>query len=124
MVVQEDIIEDIKTSALAAFDSTTHIGFGTGTTPPSPSDTDLTTPIIRKAFDETPIKNVVAGTYDFSANLGLTEGNGNTFGETGLFDAVSSGNMYIKKLLTNLVPKTSAVELSIGLRVNVEVTNT
>ena len=123
MTITSPIITNIKTAALAEFDTASHIGFGTGTTPPSPLDTDLETPVTRKAFDETALKNIPAGTYDFSATLGLTEGNGNDIAETGLFDAVSGGNMFLRKLLNTIISKTSSVELSIGMRVTVEVTN-
>ena len=104
-------------------DDQTHIGVGTGTTTPDPTDTDLETPVLRKAFDETPVKNVSAGTYDFSTTIGLTEANSNTLAEAGLFDALSGGNMSDHKLLTNTVAKTSSIELSIGIRLTVEVTN-
>lgn len=119
-MVLSDITElAIRTAALAEFDSMTHIGFGTGTATPLSADTDLTTPIIRVAFDETAIKNIPSGTYDFSGILGLTEGNTNTMGEIGLFNAPSAGTMTIKKLLTTTVPKSATVELSLGLRVSI-----
>jgi len=121
MVVTKTIKDLIKSAALAEFDSMTHIGFGTGTTTPSENDSDLTTPVIRVALDETPIKSESSGTYDFSALLGLTEGNGNTLAETGLFSAVSGGTMSLKDLLSVTVAKTASIELSIGLRVNVNV---
>ena len=123
MVITTPTITEVKSKALEVFDPATRIGFGTGTATPLPSDTDLTTPIVRKTFDETAIKNEGAGTYDFSANIGLTEENGNDFSETGLFVDASGGDMFLKLLFDTIVPKTSSVELSIGLRLNVEVTN-
>jgi len=121
MVVTKTVKDLIKTAALDEFDSMTHIGFGTGISAPNENDTDLTTPIIRKAFDETAIRNDLAGTYEFSTLLGLTEGNGNDLAEIGLFDAASSGNMSLKDLLNNVVTKTTSVELSVGYRVKVNV---
>ena len=121
MVVTKILKDNIKASALAEFDNMSHIGFGTGVTTPTDLDTALTTPIIRKTFDETPIKNTGLGTYEFSTILGLTEANGNTLAETGLFDAETGGTMSLKKLLNNTVSKTESVELSIGLKVTVNV---
>lgn len=121
MVVTNTIKTAIKSAALAEFDSMTHMGFGTGTATPSGADTDLTTPIVRVAFDETPVKNVSAGTYDFSALLGLTEGNTNDLAEMGIFTSSSGGDMGVKKLLSTIVAKSASVELSVGLRVTVTV---
>ena len=121
MVVTKILKDNIKASALAEFDNMTHIGFGTGVTTPTELDTDLTTPVIRKTFDETAIKNISNGTYEFSTILGLTEGNGNTLAEVGLFDAETGGTMTIKELLSNTVEKTVSVELSVGMKVTVNV---
>ena len=122
MVVTKTIKDLIKETALNQFDDMSHIGLGTGTAIPVQTDTDLTTPIIRILFDEPSTKSLVLGQYDFSAILGLTEANGNDLTEMGLFDAETSGNMSVKKLLGTTVTKTSDVELSIGLRVSVNVT--
>ena len=122
MVVTKTIKDLIKETALNQFDTMSHIGLGTGTAIPVQTDTDLTTPIIRIPFDEPSTKNLSLGKYDFSAILGLTEANGNDLTEMGLFDAETLGNMSVKKLLGTTVNKTEDVELSIGLRVNVNVT--
>jgi hypothetical protein len=111
----------VKTAALGEFDDMTHIGFGTGTATPVETDTDLTTPILRVAFDETAVKNTGAGTYDFSGVLALTEGNGNDFAEVGTFDADAAGEMGMKLLLNSVVSKTVSLELSVGVRLNVNV---
>ncbi|MBW6469605.1 MAG: hypothetical protein K0A90_00105 [Methanosarcinaceae archaeon] len=123
MVVTSAILTAIKMASLGEFDTGTHIGFGTGTTTPVISDTDLETSIIRKIFDEVAIKNIGSGTYDFSSTLGLTEGNGSTIAEVGLFDAVSAGNMFNRILLSTAVAKDVSKELSIGLRTTITVTN-
>jgi hypothetical protein len=122
MGVTQTKLDAIKAAALAEFDEETHIGFGTSNQVESPLDTDLIVPIIRKAFDVAAVKSVSAGTYDFSATLGLTEGNGSTYQETGVFDAASSGEMGTRKLMSVSVSKTSSIELSIGLRIEVTVT--
>lgn len=123
MVVTNPILTAVKTAALAEFDSASHIGFGTGNTAPNVVDTDLDIPLLRKAFDEGAAKNIGNGTYDFSATMGLTEGNGNTIKETGLFDAASGGNLFIRELLTTDVVKDVSKELTVGLRITITVTN-
>lgn len=123
MTATNIILDNIKDSALDEFASSSHIGFGTDNTTPSESDTTLGAEVIRKAFDEAAIKNLGNGTYDFSATLGLTEGNGSTLQEVGLFDAAASGNMFIRNLLTQSVAKTTSIELSVSLRATISVVN-
>ena len=124
MVVPTSILTNIKGASLGEFDTCSDIGFGDDNTTPLPTDTTLSNEIIRKSFDETPTKNISSGTYDFSATIGLTEGNSTTYEEVGLFNASSGGDMFIRKLLSSSVTKTSSIELSVGLRLNIEVTNT
>lgn len=123
MALPTQKITEIMTAILAEFDSETHIGFGTDASAESSGDTALGAEVIRKAFDEAAIKSIAGGTYDFSATIPLTEGNGSTYAEVGLFDAASSGNMASRKLLTNTVAKTASIELSVGLQISVTITN-
>jgi hypothetical protein len=116
------VMDNVKVVALAEFDDSSYIGWGTSNQVESAADTDLITSVIRKAFDETPIKSTGAGTYDFSATLGLTEANSNTLRETGLFDLSSGGDMFIRKLLPVEIVKDSTKEVSVSMRVTVTVT--
>lgn len=120
MGTTQTILDNVQTVSLAEVSDGSHIGFGTGVTSETPSQTTLVTEIIRKALDEAVIAG--AGTVDFSATLGLTEGNSNTYAEVGLFNAASSGTMYARKLLSTTVAKTSSIELSVGMRITVTVT--
>lgn len=124
MTITTDTRDSIKESSLSVFDDVTHIAIGTGTTTPLPADTVLGSEVERNAFDEVKVKNSSSGTYDFTSTFGLTEANGSTLAETGLFTASSGGTMRLRKLLTNTIAKTSSVEVSVGLRVTVTVTNT
>ncbi len=119
MGASQTLLDSIKEAALAELADASHIGFGTGATAESPAQTTLIAEVIRKAFDEAVIEG--AGTLDFSATLGLTEGNGSTMAEAALFNAASSGTMYMRKLLTTTVAKTASIELSIGMRLTVAV---
>jgi hypothetical protein len=123
MVVTSTTLTSIKTNALAEFDDLIQMAFGTGTTTPTISDTTLGTEVDRNAFDESPIKSVGSGTYDFSGFLALTEGNGNDISEIGLFDASSSGNMKLRELLSDVISKTSTIDLGVGVRITIEVEN-
>ena len=120
MGTAQTLLDGIVVASLDILDAATHIGFGTGTTAEATSQTALTTEIIRKAFDETSIRDNGTGTYDFSATLGLTEGNSNTYAEAGLFNAPSSGTMYARKLLNSTIAKTSTMEVSIGMKITIE----
>ena len=123
MVITQDTLDNAKTKALEEFDDLIQMGFGTGTTVPTASDTTLETETNRKVFDETPIKSDGVGTYDFSGLLGLTEGNSNTISEIGLFNASSGGDMKLRNLLTIPVSKIDTIELGVGVRITVEVEN-
>jgi hypothetical protein len=123
MVVSETIIAGIKSSILNEFDTAAYMGFGTGTTPRSASDTTLEGEVQRNAFDETSVKNVTAGTYDFSGTLGLTEGNGNDIANVGVFDLATGGDLFASNLLGTSISKTDSLDISVGLRVTVEVIN-
>lgn len=113
--------DQIKESALARFDAYTHMAWGTGT---GVALTTLHTETVRKALSEAIEKNVGAGTYEFNGLLGLTEGNGGTIAEVGIFSANSGGVMAIRKLFTTPVAKNTSIELSTGIRVTVTVTST
>ena len=123
MVVTTTTLTNIKTSSLAEFDDLTHMAFGSGTTTPVVGDTTLASELVRNLFDEAKIKSIGTGTYDFSGTLGLTEANGNTISNMGLFNASSGGDMKLVELLTIAVPKTVAIDLSVGVRITVEVIN-
>jgi len=123
MGVTQTIIDAIKVASLAEFDTATHIGIGDDATAENPAHTDLLGPILRNAFDEAAVKVEALGTYDFSVAVGLTEGNGNTIEECGLFSASSGGTMFLRKLLTTPIPKTATKEVSIGIKVTTTVTN-
>jgi len=125
MVVTTTTLTNIKTSSLAEFDDLTHMAFGSGTKTPKfgTEDPTLASELVRKLFDEAKVKSIGAGTYDFSGTLGLTEANGNTISNMGLFNASSGGDMKLVELLTIAVPKTVAIDLSVGVRITVEVIN-
>ncbi len=117
------IIDSIVSDVLDKFGSYTHMAVGSGTTGFNPTQTALITETFREAFADS-IRNTGAGTFAWSLALGLTEGNGSTIAEVGLFDASSGGNMAIRNLLPVAFAKTADKELWVDLQVNVEVENT
>ena len=121
MVVVQDILDSVASAALDAFDSFTHIALGDDNTPPTVSDTALGNEFIRKTFEES-IKNTSVNTFLFEIKLGLSEGNGNTIREIGIFDAASGGTLGVHNL-TNEVAKTSDKEVVIDLQVSVSASN-
>lgn len=121
--VPSGTLNEIKNSSLAVFDDLIQMGFGDDSTPTSTSDTTLGNELLRKAFDEASVKNEGQGTYDFSGALGLTELNGNTLRETGIFNASSGGDMRLRALFPTEVIKTADKDLSVGIRLTVEVVN-
>lgn len=121
--VTAETLSQIQTSALGAFDDLGYLAVGTDNTPTDTSDTALVAETTRNAFDIPPIKNTATGTYDFSGLIGLTDSNGVTLKETGLFVSPSAGLMRLRALLPTEVAKTIDKDLSIGIRVTVTAVN-
>lgn len=114
-------IEDSKEAELNLFDAYSYMAWGDGTAAEAPTDTTLDNEIIRKLFDEPSTKNIGAGTYSFKGRLSLSEANGTTLSEIGIFDAVSGGKMPIRKLLPVPKAKTSDIEIAARLKVTITV---
>lgn len=114
-------LAEMVTASLDILDDLTEMGFGDDGTPTDVSDTTLGNEIIRDVFDETSIQG--SSTYDFSGLVGLTEANGNTLREVGLFVQSVGGVMRLRALLPTEVVKTIDKDLSCGIRVNITVEN-
>jgi len=80
-------------SGAGSGDSVTHIGFGTGSSPASPNDTELTATHWRPLSGHS---YPAPGQVMFSFNLGTTEANGLTIREFGL--RTSSGELFSRKV--------------------------
>jgi len=122
MVVTNTILGDLISDILSKFDSYDYVGVGSGTNPESAADTTLQSETFREQYADK-IKDDNNGTYLWSIQMGLTENNGNDINEIGVFDASSSGNMALRKLLSNGITKTSDKEVWIDVQVKVEVLN-
>ena len=110
----------IQTTVLSSISSgVTHIAVGSGTTAPSVTDTTLVTETYRDAV----LSEITAGnTYTAQLYLDTTEDNGNNIKEIGLFSASSGGTMY-ERALTNIIAKTSSVEVFAEINIMVSVEN-
>lgn len=113
----------IKTEILDEMDSYTYLGVGDDNTTPSLSDTTLGNEVDRNLNTDN-IKDVNTGKYLFGTTFTLTEANGYTLREFGLFDAATGGNMTVRNLITPEVDKTSDVEFIQNLQVTIKLTNT
>ena len=85
-------------------------------------DTVLGNEVDRNANTDN-IKDVSTGKYLFGTKFTLTEANGNTLREFGLFNAASSGDMAIRDLITPEIVKTSDVEFIQNSQVTIKLTN-
>jgi hypothetical protein len=114
------VLNAIKSSLLLDMQTNiSHIAVGSGTTTPTTSDTALVTETDRDAlFTE----SVTGSVYTCSMYLDTTEANSTNIAETGLFNASSSGIMYLRAL-TNVIAKTSAVETFIEINVLIAAVN-
>ena len=123
MVVTLVSVDALKSDILDLMDVYTHLAVGTGTTPPVGADTTLETEVDRNALTSN-IKNVALGTYLFATTFSVSEANGNTLSEHGIFDAASSGDMWLRNLISPVIVKTADIEAVIYSQVTVIVTNT
>jgi len=113
----------ITSGVLDSFDIYTHIALGSSSTGELTADSTLKAELLRKAFDITAVKSVGAGTYEYTMRVTLGELNSSTMREIGIFDAASSGNMALRKVLTTAVTKTVNDELYFKVKVTIVSSN-
>jgi len=120
MVVSQYSLNQIRNEIKTGFTNTySHGAVGNGTTPPTTTDTTLSSEDYREAFfDES------SNTTEYIASIFLdsTENNGNTIAETGVFDASSGGNMLLRSL-TNSINKDSDTEVFVEYKITINVVN-
>jgi hypothetical protein len=92
-----------------------YLAYGTDSTAETTSDTTLGAEVDREALDTTTSATPIVR-YVFL--LPTTDANGQNLREAGLFDAVSSGNMYVR-FTHSLVAKTSSIEVEYEVTVKV-----
>ena len=103
---------------------------GTGTTPPTTSDTTLETTVFKKACDTPFTVDLVAGYIEVQMTIESAEGNGNTITEAGLFSrgdnadpnagGISGVLMYTRQI-HGAVAKTAAISVEYTWRFQVTV---
>lgn len=103
-----DMLADFITSGSAL--QCTHIGVGTGTTPPAAGDTALETEVHVEAVT---VVTSTDGLATLKAVIGTGDANGNTLSEAGLLTAASSGVLFARLLFDPTVAKTSADTVTI-----------
>ena len=118
MTIAQPGLDASESFALNHFDLFSHIAVGDGDVGAVVTDTALNSEVFRNALNQA-VKNTGAGTYFFEIKIGLTEANGFTIKEIGVFDAASAGNMATKDLLPIQVAKTSNFVLEIGVTVTI-----
>ena len=121
MGAQTTILNAIKTGAITTLQSyVTHIAMGDDNTPINVSDTALQSEVYREAV-LSPI-TTISNTLSTSVFLDVTEGNGNTFREIGVFNASSSGTM-VSRNLTTVKEKTSNKEFYYEIKYTINASN-
>lgn len=108
MVVTNLKLNEVAPAVVTDMDTEiTHVGYGSGTAGPNPSDTTLQTETFRNAKFSS-IINV--GEIRVIGRLSTSENN-NSNAEIGTFDAASSGNMSMHNAL-NIFTKTSSMTVN------------
>lgn len=125
MGVTNIVLNNAKTAVVNLFDSYTHMAWGTSNTAFAVGQTDLAARYLTDIFSETSVKNVTAGTYEFNGQIGLTEGNGSTIQEVGVFaGSIAGDDMAVRQVLPTPIGKTSSKEITTGIIITVTVSNT
>lgn len=122
MTIEDTGLDSAETFALNHFDIFSHIAVGDSSIGAVVTDTALNSEVFRNTLNQA-IKDTGAGTYFFEIKIGLTEGNGFTIKEVGVFDAPSAGNMGTRDILPVFVEKTSEFVLEIGVTITVTAEN-
>jgi len=89
---------------------------GDDNTAPTPSDTTLGNETFRSAIDA--FDNSVSDAITASLVIGSAENNGNDIEETGWFDDVTAGTMWMRFILTTIT-KTSDIQLFLDTTVTI-----
>lgn len=120
MVINETVIQSIEDATLDQFDGIAYMGFSDDGSNELPSANTLTGEFLRKLLSVTD-KDLIAGTFEWDAILGLTEANGETLQKFGLFLQLTGGNLQMSKLLDVAIAKTSTREINVGFQITREV---
>lgn len=120
MTLTTDSLDEAKSAVITALNTQqTHIAISTDNTTPTESDSSLGgTELIEAVYSS----SVGASTITKSMFIDGTQFNGNTINKTGLYDAISGGNL-LSSSLTNAISKTSDTEVFIDIVTNVDVVN-
>lgn len=94
----------------------THFGYGTGTAAVTAGDTALDTQTARPAI--TSKTGTVSKQWQATYFLTSTTGNGNTYGEVGLFNAATGGTMFARVKLSPVIVKTSSIAVNFVWTIN------
>ncbi len=119
MTVTQGFIDSITSAVITQFETDlSHMAVGDDDTTPVDTDTTLGNETYREAF----FNEVTDTTYRAELFLDTTENNGNDIKECGLFTAGAGGDMYARSL-TNVINKTTSIEVFIEYVINFEVIN-
>ena len=122
MVITTTTLNKGNEESMDIFDVITHFAFGTDNTTPQVSDLTLGGEVYRGVVF-TSVKDLGDYTYELEGRLPITEGNGVTINEVGVFDAASSGNMGGRVVLPTGFAKTSDDEYLIKIRIKATAIN-
>lgn len=87
-----------------------HMAVGTGSTAITLTDTTLESEVDRNAIANT---TSASGVVTYKCFWGLSEANGNTLANAGIFNAAAAGTMIAAYVLDSTVSKTAAISLTI-----------
>lgn len=99
---------------------------GTGTTAPVVTDTDLETPVFKKACDQPFSVNTTTGVVEVQMTIATGEANGNTLTEVGLFTRgdnddpnLTSDDLLFARQIHGAIAKTSSISIEYTWRVQI-----
>lgn len=122
MVLTNTLFTEIQTAVITELTNEfTHLAVGTDNTTPTASDTTLGAEVFRDATFSTDTST--PGTFIATLEVLTTEANSNALVEVGVFDAASSGNLWMHETF-NTINKTSDIQLFFDAQVDVTVTET
>jgi len=119
MALTTVLITDVTTTTQSRINTlATYGAVGDDNTAAVPSDTALASEVFRKVRSDVDVSS--PGVIILTMEITTAEANGNDLKEFGWFDAASSGNMYVRDILTSIT-KTSDINLYLDTSVTIVV---
>jgi hypothetical protein len=118
-MLSSQTITDIKNASLDLFDNVSHLAVSELTT----QDDTQTLSGEEDRFELDEIIKTTPDQYDWEVTIGLTEANGVNINKIGFMQSSGDNDLMLSDLLPEEIEKTELIELNIGYKLTLDVTD-